>query len=315
MLVFVYFIPVNGLLNVQYDHPQSKHPSTALSIYIKNETYFSHLLHSTFGREVKPINRPVTSHRHDVFHIVLVTEGSGTYLIQGKACSAKPGSIFIISPGEEHCLLNTGKEIVRDCEITFEFRSRSGKVLRSPFHEVLSIWASEKCKPIYNSTVSPRLFSQITEDIEQIVRTGLYREENPNLLFTSLLSRIFLNLFTNLLTIKPVESQRIHPMLLVKQYIQKNYSHSLSLAELAKMAVCTPNYLSRRFKEIYGITPISYQIRLRLLSAAHSLRTTELTIKDISQQTGFEDVYFFSKMFKKMHGQPPARFRSMSKKI
>jgi len=55
-----------------------------------------------------------------------------------------------------------------------------------------------------------------------------------------------------------------------------------------------------------------YQHRLRIQAASNLLLTTQHPIKKIADLVGFNDVYFFSRMFKKHKGTPPGRFRRVA---
>ena len=63
------------------------------------------------------------------------------------------------------------------------------------------------------------------------------------------------------------------------------------------------------FKKICGESPNQYHLKLRLNRAKDLLTTTALNINEVADQTGFESVYYFSKVFKKKMGVSPNAFR------
>ncbi len=91
----------------------------------------------------------------------------------------------------------------------------------------------------------------------------------------------------------------------VKQYLDENYTSSLSLETIAVNVFAHPNYISTKFKEAMGLTVTEYLCSLRLARAEELLTTTSLTCKKISLIVGFQDQFYFCKCFKKQYGVTP----------
>lgn len=92
-------------------------------------------------------------------------------------------------------------------------------------------------------------------------------------------------------------------------YIEEHFRDRPSLAELAKHIRLDAVYMSRKFKEYYGCGPIDYAIGLRLDEAAFYLQTTTLNIQEVAAQVGYENIFHFSKLFKRNFGVSPKEFR------
>ena len=69
--------------------------------------------------------------------------------------------------------------------------------------------------------------------------------------------------------------------------------------------------MTRCFKEYTGFSPHEYLTQLRVYNAKYLLKATDLSIEDISQQTGFSDSVYFIQVFKKIEGITPSKFRKM----
>lgn len=91
--------------------------------------------------------------------------------------------------------------------------------------------------------------------------------------------------------------------------IEGNLSGSLSLSQLAGKLNLNSNYLSTLFKKETGSTVTDYIVNRRIRQACHLLETTRLQIQTIAQLCGFEDVHYFSKIFKRLTQQTPKQFR------
>lgn len=95
----------------------------------------------------------------------------------------------------------------------------------------------------------------------------------------------------------------------VKQYVRSNYKYRLSLKEIAKALHINSSYISRRFSEKCNMTVIEYITYIRLERAKMLLLTTYAPIGNIALNVGFEDVNYFSRVFKKKEGCSPVQYR------
>ncbi|MFW5981164.1 MAG: helix-turn-helix domain-containing protein [bacterium] len=98
-------------------------------------------------------------------------------------------------------------------------------------------------------------------------------------------------------------------ILTVKKYIDLHYSENLTLDFLSVYANISKPYLIKQFKEYYSITPIEYVIFLRLEEAKRLLLDNNMSIKDIAQEVGYKDIYYFSRQFKERFKQSPSMYR------
>lgn len=94
-----------------------------------------------------------------------------------------------------------------------------------------------------------------------------------------------------------------------KQYINENYAKDISLDDVSKVVNISPYYFSKVFKEEAGENFIEYLTRIRIGNAKESLRTTELSIKEICLMSGYGDPNYFSRIFKKYEGVTPSEYR------
>ncbi len=95
---------------------------------------------------------------------------------------------------------------------------------------------------------------------------------------------------------------------LMKQNIANNYT----IKELAEHARYSVSRYSELFKIKTGFAPIQYFIQLKIQRSCQYLYFTKMNIKEICAEVGFEDPYYFSRMFKKQMGQSPVKYRKMS---
>jgi two-component system, response regulator YesN len=104
---------------------------------------------------------------------------------------------------------------------------------------------------------------------------------------------------------------RISPIVKQAQiYVQKHYQDSsLTLERMAVELHVTTVYLSRMMKQELGISYIGLLTKMRINKAVDLLKTTDMSIREIADQVGYESQHYFSTTFKKLVGVSPKRFK------
>lgn len=91
-------------------------------------------------------------------------------------------------------------------------------------------------------------------------------------------------------------------------YIMLNLSSPLLLSQIAEHVHLNPSHLSRKFKEDTGMTITDFINRKRVEEAAVHLRKGNITITEAAFLVGFNDLNYFSKVFKKLMNVTPSRY-------
>jgi len=95
----------------------------------------------------------------------------------------------------------------------------------------------------------------------------------------------------------------------IKAYLNTYFYEDISFATLSEKFHLSPQYISKRFKETYQTTVISYLTELRIEKARALLSNTNMQVAQIANQLGYVDEYYFGKVFKKQAGVSPLRYR------
>lgn len=98
-------------------------------------------------------------------------------------------------------------------------------------------------------------------------------------------------------------------------YIRNNYDKKITLEETAAMVYLSPAYFSRVFKEEIGDTFNFYVNKVRIEAAKKLLLNEKVPLVEISSLVGFEGQSYFSKVFKKLTGVTPGKYRESRGKI
>ena len=103
-----------------------------------------------------------------------------------------------------------------------------------------------------------------------------------------------------------VDATRIKLML---QYIHENYSEELSSGRIAEFVEISESECLRCFRRTINTTPMQYVQQFRIQKASCLLEHTNLKIIDIGVQCGFQEMGYFSKVFRKFKGCTPSEWR------
>ena len=96
----------------------------------------------------------------------------------------------------------------------------------------------------------------------------------------------------------------------VLSYVHANFEKDLTLEEVAGLIYMTPAYFSTLFKREVGESFVAYINGLRMRQAAKLLREGALKATEIAQMTGFRDVSYFNRVFKKYFGHTPSEHKA-----
>ena len=97
----------------------------------------------------------------------------------------------------------------------------------------------------------------------------------------------------------------------IRKYLDENYANEISLDNLSNTFYINKFYLTRAFKDKYGITINAYLLDKRMMKAKELLRYSNNSIDDIAKLCGIKDQNYFSRIFKKVEGTSPIKYRKM----
>jgi len=111
--------------------------------------------------------------------------------------------------------------------------------------------------------------------------------------------------FSALLAAQDADSEPIQDLL---NWLPDHLTEDLTVPKLARQANLSERHFSRLFKGAFGTSPIDWLRRERISQAKRRLVETTDAIKEIAEQTGYSDRFFFSKDFKRLTGHAPREY-------
>jgi len=103
--------------------------------------------------------------------------------------------------------------------------------------------------------------------------------------------------------------ERINPVSKALTAMNNSYKDNLSIQEYARMCGLSKYHFIRVFKANMGATPHAYKTEMLIEKSKNMLTTTNLNIDEVAEALGFEDAFYFSRIFKKATGLSPSEFR------
>lgn len=170
-------------------------------------------------------------------------------------------------------------------------------------------------------TVKPELYSRIssrTDHFEEIFNTLNAGYTMDNLGYASSLLNYYLS---SLRYIKQYRTAiqnagdgngEINVVEAVIHYMKENLEKRLTLQDMAEYIGYSPSHFSSVFKQATGHAPLAYFNILKMEAACQMLDNTNMRVNQICYKIGFEDCYYFSRLFAKIVGMPPSKYREAS---
>ena len=248
-------------------------------------------------------------HWHDEFEIIYVKSGFLTVSISGENYIGKPGDAFVVSPGNLHFM---GSQTGNVDYFTFLFPL---KYISFRTDDILD---DKLLEPLNSGhlIINPEIEDTVKEQCEQLIEIyGAKKEESQSKITAQIKTKIILLQFILELWKRGfiVENDTSGKNTVEKEmvsYIQQNFTGKILLKEFGEQFHLSEKYISRYFKEHFHITISQYVTYLRLEHAKHLLQDTNIPVTEVAMQSGYQNVSYFIRSFKKMYGMSPLKYRN-----
>lgn len=213
--------------------------------------------------------------------------------------------------GQRHCLLMQ-KFVRKKCK---EKRPFFGTCYAGVAEFVFPIWEEEHYIGFisvsgYKSDVKKTRFT--TKEREFSLKSTIPTMQELERLLAPLVNcfrLLFLHVEKSPKTEKARGQDRVYEKILA--YLSENFLQRLTLLEIAEALHYSPSYLAHLFQEKSGTPLMRYVCELKIEKAKELLRTTDMTVSQISETVGFEDSNYFTAVFKKKVGFSPRKYKNL----
>lgn len=231
-------------------------------------------------------------------HIVIYCqEGQGWLRMAGREHAIYPGNVLFVMPGSSHAYGADPKDAW-----SIYWSHFSGDHV-SAFLNLAQITLAQ---PVVRKAKSVNILSHMTELVATLqAGYSLHHLLRAAAILRHLLSELaLLNAYSTAPNSKGLDVEKLI------RFMIEHLADSCSLQNLADEAHLSSSHLAHEFRSKTGYAPIDYYIRLKMQKACELLEATDLTIEEISRKLGYREPFYFSRLFKKVVGIPPSRYRA-----
>lgn len=250
-------------------------------------------------------------HRHTFYEILWVDEGKSIQTIDFKKYELAERSLFFISPGQVHEFEEwkplKGGTIMFTADF-FLMHQHQNKLFE------LSFLDNMYSNPNLSLTLSE--YQEIRQTIDNIYKESLKELRNVELLqaFLNVLLLQVQQAIDNTTTLMYTKKS----LQLYKRFIQlleHNFQENKTAADYADALHVSQRHLSRVVNEIANISTTRVIQERSMLEAKRLLCFSDMSVSEISDRLAYYDSSYFAKLFKKIEGVAPLRFRESMSEI
>lgn len=104
------------------------------------------------------------------------------------------------------------------------------------------------------------------------------------------------------------ESEKRYPIRAGVEYLKLHWNENTPVAELAALCGMSECYFRRLFGRFAGMSPVRYRMLIRISAARSMLAAGDMTVGEVAEAVGFEDCFYFSRVFKNIVGISPSAY-------
>ena len=229
------------------------------------------------------------------FQMIYITGGEGIFSCDGKTYEVKPGCVLLVLPGLKHIykpLLETGWQ-----EYWVGFRGTYfSQLLEEGRFSVEHVFFETG---LHDSILS--FFNQIFDEV---------RGQRP--LYQLKTCALILSLVAEVLTRERRKDQPNYYEKIVakaKCLMESNVYSAINLPAISEQLGISTSRLNEIFKTYTSMTPYQYFIHIKIHKAESLLEQEDLPVKEAAFRMGFDDQYYFSRLFKNKTGVSPSDWK------
>ncbi len=236
--------------------------------------------------------------------LIFCAKGRGWCEIMGVRHEVRQGDLLIIPPFTEHAC---GADPEDPWSIPWV--SVAGDNVK---HLLAQLGGTAK-KPVVHLGHDPKVLALFDDVITTVEQAPTFT--TTNLFHTSqtaghLLARIIWRQRQDSAN-RPSVKERIAQAV---EFLEENLREPLQLERVAAVAGISPSHFCVIFQQETGHSPMEYLIQMRLRHACELLETTDLAVKDIAREVGYQDPGYFGKAFRCQYGVSPGEYREANRR-
>ncbi|MBQ8748085.1 MAG: AraC family transcriptional regulator [Clostridia bacterium] len=245
----------------------------------------------------------IKRHCHAKYEAHIILSGECRMDIEEISCRLTEGDVLLISPGQYHCT-TVASEDFSHFVLSFVLKETPSQ---SSF--------AERTQPCVLGRMPDYTLSLCRYTHTEMFEKRLFRTEALHAQYAMLLTEVFRAVLSSKDSEIRTASKTIDARyVLIDNYFEKHLTTESSIEQMAEELHLSPRQISRILKTSYGVNFREKLRRTRMDRAGWLLRTTELSVREISEQVGYNSETSFFKAFKSNYGMTPHAYRKAKKK-
>lgn len=251
-------------------------------------------------------------HVHACYHIIWFSEGEGTHEVDFHKHSFNGGTLFFLSPGQIHAFIKGSSEegtVIRFCE---QFLSDESSIE--------SVFLKYDLFNAFESLPFLSIDDENRRSLEYMLTSMRHELTNPGAFAHKDYLRHLLHLF--LITIQRCGNNNAEKRLCInckpdrlfvqfRQQLEHHFRQKHTVQEYSDLLNVSSKTLTRSVSDVAKTTPLK-MINARIaLEARRLLQYSDMKIKEIGYDLGFDDPSNFVKFFKRQTGNMPTHYREL----
>lgn len=148
----------------------------------------------------------------------------------------------------------------------------------------------------------------------QIIRELQSQRVNYGDMISLYMHHIFLTINRYIKESRENKNDTINDIERATHYFKDNYNKPISVEQYAAEHLMSVNWFIHSFKSVMKMSPMQYIISLRISTAKGYLENSAKNIAEISNEVGYDNALYFSRLFRKYTGMTPTEYRKRNKK-
>ena len=242
-------------------------------------------------------NSALIPHWHEHVEMMLLSEGECDFHVGGHSYTAYPGDLMIVNSAEIH-------------SFTVKNRIRFYSLLLFPsFFDDVESGDIRLESLVKGDTLVKEFFADMYREYTGGERMSDMMLKSHAYALVAYLGR---NYAVTQNAATPSDKSKLNRLYGVLEYIGENYSERITTRDLAASCFLSEEHFCRFFKMAVGKTVTEYINQYRVERASILLTNTEEAIGRIGESVGFDNVNYFSRIFKRIKGVTPKEYRKAS---
>ncbi len=243
-----------------------------------------------FGTAARRDHWRCTARREPYHWLLLALEGRSDCQVGKKRIVLEPGDLIWIPPDTEHDM---------HWSPMFGFAEVYFRITDGPEHLGTTTEAQGWQQVGY-------VKAQLDRIADEIQLGGAHSSWRLRALVVDLIIELWRH---HLTAHAPITGLTVDQQARLVRFARLQINQGLTPADLAHHLDLSPNYFSRQFRRSFGLTPRAWLTRERLRAAADLLARSHLTVYQVAERFGYNDVPQFSRQFKQVMGISPKKYR------